>query len=51
MADKDQGTKKASNEKPASAEELRDLDVLDEKITKVKGGAARKRRIGRRILP
>ena len=48
MAEKKTQTGKSA--KSALAGKLRDLDVLDEKVTKVKGGAAKKRR-SKRDLP
>ena len=44
MPDKEKDAKKAADDKRAPAEQLRDLDVLDDKVDKVKGGAARIRR-------
>jgi hypothetical protein len=41
MSDKDKSTKTPADDKTAPADELRDLDVLDDKVDKVKGGAAR----------
>ncbi len=41
MTDKEKSAKKASDEKRAPAEELRDLDVLDDKVKNVKGGLGR----------
>ena len=41
MSDKDKGAKKPADEKRVSAEELRDLDALDDKVKNVKGGAGR----------
>lgn len=47
MADKDKSTKDAASKdsaKSVPATELRDLDLLDEKVDKVKGGLGSRRR-------
>lgn len=44
MTDKNKGAKDDADKKGVPAAALRDLDMLDSKIEKVKGGAMRTRR-------